>query len=126
VEVFGAVVTEFVAFVGFNGDDGASIKEVSFSVDAGGEGAGQDEEDFGHVVMGMGGGDLAGFEDGVGELGEIGDFAIGEQDLFFDICVVGNFGPGELGLGFEDHGADVFLTQRLRETEFSQSLIGMI
>jgi len=103
VEIFGAVVAELVAFLGFEGDEGTRGEGVSLAVDGDGEGSGSDKKGFGHVEVGVGGSHLAGFEDGVGELGEVGNFAIGEEHLFLDRGVVGDVAPRELRAVFDDH-----------------------
>lgn len=99
MEFFGGVVLEFVGFVGGEGEGGSGWEGVGLAVDDGGEGALGDEEDFPHVVVRMSGCDVTGLEDGAGELGDLGDFAVGEEDLFLDGRVVGDFAPGGVGWG---------------------------
>jgi hypothetical protein len=95
-EVFGAGVLEFVGFAFFDCDTDAGGEGVVLAVDADHSVAGFDKEDFGHILMGMGGGNLAGGESGLGEVGEMGQITRTKHDSLFDGGVVGDgfFGEG--------------------------------
>lgn len=99
-------------FPGFDGDAYASGQGEFAIVDADDARAGFDEEDFAHVGMGVGGGDLSRGEACLGKVGQVGQVAQTQHDFFLDGGIVGDGFGGELVEITVFHFKDVFINER--------------
>ncbi len=92
-----------MGFTGFDGDATACWQRVVDAIHRDCCCAGLDEKNFQHVGVVVGEGDGVGGETRLREVGERGEFAVGDERLLGDAGVVADGGEGGLGESGEFH-----------------------
>ena len=101
--IAGAGITQFVGFTGFDADATARWKVVFNAVNRDGSVTRLDKEHFQHVRVGMGRSNFTGWESGLREIGQRGQFAVADQRLLANAGVVADRSDGGLGEGGKFH-----------------------